>query len=198
MKIVLATRNAGKLIEIRKMLAGVNVDIISLEEAGIFEDASEDQNTFAGNALKKAHFAVKKTGLAAVADDSGLCIAALGGAPGVLSARWAGESASSEELITHTLKQVKDVPEGKRRAYFESAVAYVSPNGEEKVFTGRVDGKIGLKERGQALPKLPYDLIFIPDGYDKTFSEMDESEKNKISHRGQAFKKLREFLESNK
>jgi XTP/dITP diphosphohydrolase len=196
MKIVLATRNAGKLIEIKKMFAGLDVDIISLEDVGIFEDINEDQDTFAGNALKKARFASQKSGLPAVADDSGLCIAALQGAPGVLTARWAGEGASSKELIDHTLEQMIDVPKGERQAYFECAVAFVSSDGKEKIFSGRIDGKIALEERGQALPKLPYDLIFIPDGYDKAFAEMDENEKNKMSHRGQAFRKFREFLES--
>ncbi len=198
MKIVLATRNPGKLVEIKKMLSGLKLEIVSLEEAGILEDVLEDQNTFAGNALKKAHFAMRKTGLAAVADDSGLCIAALAGAPGVLSARWAGENASGKDMVAHALLQIKDVPEGKRQAYFESAVAYVLPGGEEKIFTGRVDGKIALAGRGTALPKLPYDLIFIPDGQDLTFAEMDESKKNQISHRGRAFKEFREFLEDDK
>ncbi|MFH0891417.1 MAG: RdgB/HAM1 family non-canonical purine NTP pyrophosphatase [Candidatus Falkowbacteria bacterium] len=190
MKIVFATHNPGKLVEMKKMLP--SFEVLSASEAGVSEDVEEDGETFAANALKKARFVASKTGEWAVADDSGLCIDALGGEPGVYTARWA----LGRDLVEYTLERTKDVPEKKRGARFESAVAIVSPAGSEKVFTGVVRGELALAPRGQALPKLPYDVIFIPEGYKKTFAEMNEDEKNSLSHRGQAFRLMRAYLEN--
>lgn len=198
MRIVLASHNAGKITEINKMLKGLDIELLSAEEVGVGDDVEEDQDTFAGNALKKARFVSQKSGLPAVADDSGICIAALDGAPGVMSARWAGENARGRELAAHTLEKMKNVPEEKRQAYFECTVAFVTPDGKEKIFTGRIDGRIAMQERGQALPRLPYDLIFIPDGHDNTFAEMDGDKKNSMSHRGRAFAKFRDYLADKK
>lgn len=108
MKIVFASHNQGKIVEMKRMLQGF--DVLSAEEAGVTEDVVEDRDTFAGNALKKARFMAEKTGCWAVADDSGLCIEALDGAPGVYSARWAGEAATGEELVQKTLERMKEVP----------------------------------------------------------------------------------------
>ena len=196
MRIIFATHNQGKIKEMQNILSGLDVEIASAEEAGIFEDVEEDGKTFEENALRKARFIVEKTGEWAVADDSGLCIAALDGAPGLFSSRWAGENVSGGELINFTLEKMKNIPAEKRSAYFESAIVLVSPEGKHWTFIGTVDGKIVEISKGEAHPKLPYDVIFVPEGYEKTFAEMSQEEKNKISHRGLAFLKLKEFIES--
>ena len=197
MKIVFATRNAGKIIEMRTLLDDLDIRILSLDESGIFEEIEEDGKTFEENALKKAKFVAQKAGEWAIADDSGICLKALGNAPGVLTARWAGDDSSDKNLVKHTLEQMKDVPEGERQAYFESVIALVSPDGKKYVFQGRVDGIVAKEPRGVNRPKLPYDLIFIPEGETRTFAEMSDAEKNSMSHRGRAFEKLREFFKNN-
>ena len=189
MRIIFATQNPGKLVEMKKMLAGF--DVLSAAEAGVLEDVEEDGETFSANALKKARFVAAKTGEWAVADDSGLCIDALRGEPGVYTARWA----HGRDLVEYTLECMKNILEGRRGAHFESAVAIVSPAGLEKIFTGVIRGELALAPRGQALPKLPYDVIFIPEGYKKTFAEMSEDEKNSLSHRGRAFRLMRAYLQ---
>jgi XTP/dITP diphosphohydrolase len=194
MEIVFATRNIGKITEMKAFLADLDVRVLSLDEVGIFEEIEEDGETFEENALGKAKFVALRIGKWAVADDSGICIKSLGNAPGVLTARWAGEDASDEKLVEYTLEQMKGVPEGERQAYFESAIALVSPDGKEYVFQGRVDGVVAKEPRGVNRVKLPYDLIFIPEGETRTFAEMSDVEKNSMSHRGRAFEKLREFL----
>ena len=168
-------------------------DVTSADEAWVFEDVVEDGQTFAENALKKAQFVARETGQWAVADDSGICIAALDGAPGIMSARWAE---SDDDKINLTLEKLKDIPEKERHARIEAALALVSPDGREWVFDGRVDGQIALEPRGENRKKLPYDRIFIPKGHDKTFAEMTAQEKHILSHRGKAFRKLKEFLDN--
>lgn len=188
MKIIFATHNEGKLIEMKKILH--DFEVIGAEEAGVFEDVIEDGATFAENALKKARFVVNQTGEAAIADDSGACIKVLNGAPGIFSARWAGD----RDIADFTLEKIKDVPEGQRQAWFETAAALVLPDGREFVFAGQMHGNMTFEKRGESLPKLPYDSIFIPDGHTLTCAEMGNEAKNKISHRGKAFLELREFL----
>ncbi len=190
MKIIFATRNQGKVEEMRAILAGLPVEVLSVEEMGVEGEAREDADTFAQNALQKARYVTQQTRQWAMADDSGLCINVLDGAPGILTARWAGD----RNLVEYTLDKMRDVTEENRVAHFESAVALVSPEGKEWVFTGRVAGSLAIKPRGTAHPKLPYDVLFIPDGHDKTFAEMSAEQKNSISHRGLAFQKLRSFL----
>ena len=172
----------------------LDVEIISADEAGISEDVIEDGKTFEENALKKARFINKKTKEWTMADDSGICVKALEGAPGIYSARWAGEGAPGEEWIRRLLSEMKNVPEGERDAWFETSAVLVAPDRKYWNFVGKVEGKITMEPRGVAHPRLPYDAIFIPKGYDKTFSEMSGEEKNALSHRGQAFRKLKEFL----
>ncbi len=211
MRLVFATHNQGKIKEMRAILAGLALEILGMDDVGIFEDVVEDGKTFEENALKKVKFVLEKCKDIGcpkghpmsiqpwiVADDSGLCIRALGGDPGVYSARWAGEEASGEEIVRFTLEKLKDVPEGKREAHFECVLALVSPAGETWFFHGRVHGAIALKPRGAPHPKLPYDAIFIPNGYETTFAEMPLDDKNRLSHRGMAFRKLREFFEEMK
>jgi XTP/dITP diphosphohydrolase len=192
MKIIFATKNKGKLIEMKKILKGF--DIVSMEEAGVKDEIREDKKTFRENALKKAKFVARRTKSWTIADDSGLCIKALNGAPGVKSARWAGKNASGDDLIKKTLQKMEGISGLKRQAYFESAAALVSPNGKSWVFSGRTYGQITIIPKGKALPELPYDVIFIPQGKNKTFAQMSQKEKNTLSHRGLAFKKLKEFL----
>ncbi len=191
-KIVFASNNRGKIKEMKAMLSDLGLEILSAGEMGITEEVEEDRNTFMGNAYKKASFAAGKLKEWAVSDDSGICIKALGGDPGVKSARWAGPD---KDLASFTLEKMKNIPEGARQAYFESAAVLVSPQGEHWTFKGRIDGIISLSSQGRPRPGLPYDAIFIPQGFSKTFAEMSEKEKNSLSHRGWAFKELRSFLE---
>lgn len=194
MQLVFATHNPGKVTEMRAILAGLSVEIASADEVGVHEDVIEDGVTFAENALKKARFVSQRTGKWAVADDSGLSIDALDGAPGVFSARWAGEGATGDQLVAYTLNELQGVPEHRRTAWFETAAALVSPDGQEWTFSGRLDGMIPLSPRGTPRDRLPYDVIFIPEGHAKTFAEMSDDEKNSLSHRGDAFRQLKEFL----
>jgi len=193
-RIIFATHSPGKIREMRDILAGLEVEIISAEDAGIFEDPAEDGETFQENALKKAKFVSERTGEWVLADDSGLCIEALNGLPGVKSARWAGDREAAD-LTKHTLDQMKNVSEGRRQAYFETAAVLYSPNGRHWFFEGTVKGIITFEPRGTPLPKLQYDVIFVPDGHNRTFAEMSAQEKNAISHRGEAFGKLKKFIE---
>ncbi len=194
MKLIFATHNDGKVKEMTALLEGLSFEVVSATDAGVPEDIEEDMPTFEGNALKKARYVVEKTKKWAIADDSGICIQALDGAPGVHSARWAGEDASREKLSEYTLEKMRDIPEEKRACQFESALAIVSPEGGEWVFHGMVRGSVALEERGMPRPNLPYDTIFIPEGETRTFAEMTDAEKNSMSHRGRAFAQAREFL----
>ena len=194
MQLIFATHNPGKIVEMRAILAGLPVDIVSADDAGVHEDVVEDGATFAENALKKARFVSQRTGQWAIGDDSGLSIDALDGAPGVYSARWAGEAVNDDQLVAYTLLKLQAVPEGQRTASFETTAALVSPNGKEWVFTGRIHGTIPLVPRGSPRPRLPYDVIFVPEGHTKTFAEMSDGEKNSLSHRGEAFQQVRDFI----
>lgn len=195
MDLVFATKNNGKIKEMKSLLEGLDINVLSSDEAGIEEDVTEDKETFFGNAFKKADFVAKKSGKYAIADDSGICIEALDGMPGVYSARWAGEAKDDWEIIKYTLDKMKNIPQENRQAYFKSVVVAVSPSGDYRSFEGRVDGYIPFEPRGEMRQKLPYDVIFIPEGFDKTFAQMSDSDKNRLSHRGKAFEKLREFIE---
>lgn len=192
-KIIFATHNKGKIIEMRAILAGLPITVIDAEAAGVTEEPLEDGETFEANALKKAGFVAVRTGEWSIADDSGICIDALGGRPGVHSARWAGEGV---DLAEFTLAAMEDVAVPQRTAEFVSSAVLVSPTGEHWTFTGKIKGRIAAGLSGEAHHhKLPYDRIFIPNGYDKTFAEMSMEEKNILSHRGRAFRELRDWLE---
>lgn len=193
MELVVATRNRGKLLEIQAALAGVVGTVRSSLDFSDFPDTVEDGSTFAENALKKAREAVLFTRLPALADDSGLVVAALDGRPGVYSARFAGEAAVDADNNRKLLEEMKSIPTGMRQAAFECAMAFVTPDGGEKVFTGRVGGRILTAERGQE--GFGYDPLFLVDGFDRTMAELTLAEKNGISHRGQALVQFREFLE---
>lgn len=195
MKIIFATHNAGKVKEIADILSGLNIEIVSADDAGVTEDVVEDGDTFEANALKKAVFVGEKTGEWVMADDSGICVRALGGAPGIYSARWAGEGAPPEKVVEKILTEMKDVPEGKRDAWFETVAVLRAPDAWLWSFRGVVEGEIVTEPRGEFRPKLPYDIVFQPLGFDKTFAEMTSEEKNQLSHRGRAFKQLGLLLE---
>ena len=194
MKIVIATQNPGKLVEIKALLADLNFEISDSREAGYNKEIIEDGKTFSENALIKARTIAKALNLVAIGDDSGICLDDLNGQPGVYSSRWGGNNLNREKLAKFTLKKLEFIPGATRKASFISVIALVDPTGKEEIFEGRVDGKISLKLCGQPRPQLAYDSIFIPDGYAKTFAEMTDEEKNQISHRGIALKKFKEFI----
>jgi len=198
MKIVFATKNQGKLKEIRAILKDLKIEVLSSDAAGVTKEIIEDKKTLKENALKKARLVAKATGFFALADDSGIFIKKLNGAPGIKSARWAGENAKDSDLVKLTLKKLNKVPANQRQAYFATIAALAAPTGQTRTFTGKVFGTISLAPKGRPRKKLPYDLIFIPQGYKKTFAEMTNQQKNSLSHRGIAFKKLKKFLMSKK
>jgi len=196
-KIIFASNNQGKIKEMKAILKDSGISIISAPEAGVTEEAEEDGKTFWENAKKKADFISRETGEWAVADDTGLCIEALDGAPGVFSARWAGENKNDRDLINHTLKKMDRVPKDQRRAWFESVVILMDPEGGYWSFDGRIYGHITQQPQGEIRTHLPYDLIFVPDGHTSTFAQMNPEKKNDLSHRAKSFQKMKEFIKNN-
>ncbi|HWP48603.1 MAG TPA: XTP/dITP diphosphatase [Candidatus Limnocylindrales bacterium] len=192
LKLVVATQNPGKIREIREILKGLNYVVIPISELYPDFEVEEDGQTYAENASKKAIAAARLTGLMALADDSGLEVKALGGAPGLFSARFGGKSLPQSEknrLILESLKGVSD-----RSARFVCVVAVATPEGQVKTAEGICEGSIGFKEQGDG--GFGYDPIFIVEGYQKTMAELEPEIKNKISHRARALKKIREILSS--
>ena len=192
MKLLLATKNRGKIKEIIRLLKGQRVEVLTLDDFPGISLPKEDRSTFKGNALKKARFVAGETGLAAISDDSGLCVDALGGRPGVLSARYAGDNATDEENLAKLLLEMKDVPEGKRTASFVCVIALVLPSGKEKTFEGRLEGVIAAKPKGRG--GFGYDPVFFLPGKNKTLAELKPEEKNLLSHRGAALKRFKKNL----
>lgn len=196
-KIVIASFNENKINELRVLLKNLNLDVIPAKQAGIVNEIVEDGLTFADNALKKARQVMLQTGLPAIADDSGLCVDSLSGLPGIYSARWAGKNATPEELVGKLLSEMSLVSENKRTAEFVSVVAFVWPDGREAVFEGRVKGLITIEQKGELKSSMPYDCVFVPTGQLQTYAEMGEDQKNSLSHRAEAFKKLKRYIENN-
>lgn len=194
MEWVAATNNKHKLAEIQRILDSFGYHVMSLAEMGINVDVEETGNTFAENALLKAKAICQLTGKPTIADDSGLCVDALQGAPGVYSARYAGEHGDDKANNTKLLNEMKSIPTEERDAQFVSAVAVVWPNGKQEVFEGICAGVIGLEEKGTN--GFGYDPLFYVG--EKTYAEMTDGEKDAISHRAKALQKLREYLEENK
>jgi len=185
-KLVLATRNEAKLAELRRILAPlVTAEVVGLADVPPYPEVPETGATFAENALLKAREAVRHTGLAAAADDSGLAVDALNGMPGVLSARWAGRGAGDEANLRLVLEQTADVPDGRRGAVFVCAAALVTPDGREHVVEGRLAGMLRRAPCGRN--GFGYDPIFQPEGETRTTAEMEPVDKDAISHRGRAF-----------
>jgi XTP/dITP diphosphohydrolase len=192
MKIVLATKNRNKLIEMQRMFSTLDIELLSLYAFPDCTDVEEDGKTFRANAIKKAFHVFRFTGYPSIADDSGLEVNALGGAPGVYSARYAGENADDQDNVRKLLKELKSFKQDQRKARFVCCIAIVLPDGKQRTFTGYVNGLIGKKQRG--LKGFGYDPVFYPEGFDRTFAEMKGSEKDSLSHRGKAIRKLHAFL----
>lgn len=191
-RLVLATRNEHKVGELRAILAPLlpqldPADIVGVSEFDIPE-AVEDEVTFAGNALIKARSVAQATGLPAIADDSGICVDAMGGAPGVFSARWCGKHGDDEANLRLLLAQMSDVPDRYRGAEFFCAAALVEPDGSETVREGVMRGELLREPRGEG--GFGYDPIFRADGQSVSNAELTPAEKDAISHRGKAFRAL--------
>jgi XTP/dITP diphosphohydrolase len=189
--LVLATRNPGKTDEIRDLLKPFPVEIRNLDDFGPIPEVVEDGATFDENAYKKAHFAARVLGLPALADDSGLVVDALGGAPGVHSARYAGESATDAERCAKLLKAMEG--QTQRTAAFECVISIAVPEGPALTYEGRCEGLITQTPRG--VNGFGYDPIFFYPPCNKTFAEMSMAEKSTVSHRGRALHELQEEFE---
>ena len=188
MRAVLATRNDHKVAEVTRILQaeGLDVELIALPDDA--PDVAETESTFAGNALLKARSAAAVTGLAAIADDSGLCVDALHGMPGVLSARWSGQHGDDAANLALVLAQMSEVPDARRGAQFVCAAAWVGPDGQEHVVEGVLEGSLAREPHGEN--GFGYDPIFRPLGFALTTAELRPHEKDAISHRGQAIRLL--------
>ncbi|WP_171166251.1 RdgB/HAM1 family non-canonical purine NTP pyrophosphatase [Streptomyces sp. I05A-00742] len=189
-RLILATRNAHKVTELRSILtgAGLDVELVGADAYPEIPDVKETGVTFAENALLKAHALARATGLPAVADDSGLCVDVLGGAPGIFSARWAGRHGDDKANLDLLLAQLSDIAEPHRAAHFACAAALALPDGTERVVEGRLRGTLRHEPAGTG--GFGYDPILQPDGEARTCAELSADEKNAISHRGQAFRAL--------
>ena len=190
MRLLLATRNAGKLAELQRLLSDAvpGVEVVGLRDVEDYPEAPETGATFAENALMKAREAARYTGLPAVADDSGITVDALNGMPGVLSARWSGRHGDDDANTALLLAQLADVPDERRGAAFVCAAAIVTPDGTEHVLEREWRGRVIREKRGTN--GFGYDPVFVPDGLEVTSAELDPAEKDARSHRGQAFAAL--------
>ena len=189
-KVVVASRNAHKIEEIRRILidAGLDAELLGTDAFPDMPDVEETGSTFAANALLKAQAVAEFTGLPAIADDSGLCVDALNGMPGVLSARWCGHHGDDAANLDLVLRQIAHVPVERRGASFHCAAAFVMPAGAEHVVEGVLEGRLIDVPRGEN--GFGYDPIFVPVGESRTTAEMSPAEKDAISHRGRAFTAL--------
>jgi XTP/dITP diphosphohydrolase len=189
-RVVLASRNDKKLAELRRILAPLvpGVEVLGLDEVPEYDEPRETEPTFEGNALIKARAALTATGLPSLADDSGLCVDALNGMPGVLSARWSGvekDDLRNNELL---LAQLRDVPTANLGAQFRCSVAFCAPESPPLVRAGVMRGRVIREMRGEG--GFGYDVLFVPDGHDITTAEMDQVLKDELSHRGKALRAI--------
>jgi XTP/dITP diphosphohydrolase len=191
---MIATRNKGKIREIREALNGLGLRIYALSDFSDVPEIEEDGRSFTENALKKARFYSKYFGKLTIADDSGLEVDSLKGLPGIYSARYAGEGASSRVNNQKLLREMQGVPISKRGARFKCIIAMGSPDGKEAIAEGTCKGSIGFREKGRR--GFGYDPLFILPKYGKTMAELSLEEKNKISHRGKALRKIRKLMKS--
>ncbi len=196
MKVVLATRNRGKISELQTLLRDLGVKVISMDEAGEVPEIIEDGTTFRENAMKKALVVSRATGLTAIADDSGLEVNALDGRPGVFSARYSGEGATDRKNYLKLLDEMQDVPDDKRTARFRCVMVACRPDGECISSDGSCKGRIIKEPRGTQ--GFGYDPVFVPEEDSRTMAELTKKEKNRISHRGRALRilkaELKDFL----
>lgn len=192
MKFIIATNNAKKLRELKRILNPLGIDAVSAKEVGVeLDDVDETGSTFAENAYLKAEAAFQKTGLAAVADDSGLCVDALNGRPGVYSARYGGENATDDDKNNKLLEELADVPKDKRTAHFTCSICCILPNGEKITAEGICEGSIAFAPHGNG--GFGYDPIFMYNN--KSYAELTAEEKDAVSHRGHALRMLQNKLE---
>jgi len=189
--IVLATTNEGKITELESLFTASNIETRNLLDFGPVPPVIEDGETFKDNAYKKAYFTAKSLGLPALADDSGLVVEALGGAPGIYSSRYAGEGATDEENIIKLLKEMKD--KENRKAFFESVIIIAVPWGPSLAYAGRCEGEILHEPRGES--GFGYDPVFYFPPLNKSFAQMTGEVKNRVSHRGRAILELRDELD---
>jgi XTP/dITP diphosphohydrolase len=189
-RLVAATHNPGKVKEIAALLGG-RFDVLSAGDLGLPEP-DETETTFGGNAMLKARAAAERSGLPALADDSGLSVRALGGAPGIFSARWAGPGKDFTEAMKKVEERLDEVHADDLFAWFTCALAVAWPDGPCVVVEGRIEGMLSFPMRGTR--GFGYDPIFVPEGYSETFGEMDPAAKDAISHRARAFEKLKTAL----
>ena len=189
-KLILASSNKGKIREIKELLP--DYEILSMAEAGFEGDIEENGTTFEENAMIKARTVWEKTGHTVLADDSGLEVDAINKEPGIYSARYLGEDTPCDKKMDDVLRRLEGVPQDKRTARFVCAMAAVLPDGTEKTVRGTMEGFIGYEKRGTN--GFGYDPIFVVPEYDLTVAELDSDQKNKISHRGMALKKMKEAL----
>jgi XTP/dITP diphosphohydrolase len=193
LELLIASKNAGKVKEFEQLLAGLPINLRSANEFGDLAEPEETGNTFADNALLKAIYYAEKTGIIALADDSGLVVDALNGAPGVFSARYAGTGATNQERIDKLLNELSKTQDSARSARFICSMALAGQNGKIlHLAEGVCEGKIADQSSGSN--GFGYDPIFIPDGYSQSFGELSSEIKAKISHRGQATDKIIAFL----
>jgi XTP/dITP diphosphohydrolase len=191
-KLLLATNNRGKLREYRELLGGIPFELVTPADLGVSVDVEETGMSYEENASRKALTAARRTGLLSLADDSGLEVDDLGGAPGPLSARYAGANASDKDRIDLLLSRLKDIPARERSARFRCVIAIASPEGKVEFFSGVCSGLITDKPRGAQ--GFGYDPIFFIPELGKTMAELTLEEKNKVSHRARAAGKAREML----
>jgi len=191
LEVFLASRNAKKLAEMERILRDhlPSAEVLGLDDVAAYDEPVEDQPTFEGNALLKARAGLAATGLPSLADDSGLCVDALNGMPGVLSARWSGTPKSDERNNELLLQQLADVPDERRGAHFVCVVAFCHPSGSELVVEGRMDGRVIRETRGDG--GFGYDVVFVADEHPgPTTAELSIADKDAISHRGKALRQL--------
>ncbi len=200
-QVFLASRNAKKLAEMQRILAEhvPDIEVLGLDDVPHYDEPAETEPDFEGNALIKAHAAVEATGLPSLADDSGLCVDALSGMPGVLSARWSGRTKDDRANNELLLDQLHDVPEERRGAHFTCAIAFAYPAGAggvvEKVVHGTMPGRVVREMRGEG--GFGYDVLFCPDGQggnELTAAELPPAQKDAISHRGKALREIAPYV----
>ena len=197
-KLIIATHNQGKLREIRSLFVPFGIECVSAGELG-FEEPEETENTFVGNARIKAHFAAKQSGLPALADDSGICVDALDGAPGVYTADWAETENGRDFVMAMTTVYEKVLATGTAKpwtASFNCVLCLAFPDGSDLVFTGKANGSLTWPMRGEQ--GFGFDPMFVPERHDRTFGEMPYAEKEPLTHRADAFEKLTKYFEDAK
>ena len=193
-KLILASRNKHKIAELRETLSDLSVELVSALDFPQLKEVEEDKPTLKGNAIKKARYVFEETGIPALSDDTGLEVDALDGRPGVYSARYSGEDATYQDNVDKLLAELAGVQPKDRSAQFRTVVALVTEDNIH-TFEGICRGQITTEEHGDK--GFGYDPVFQPEGYEKTFAQLDEAEKNRISHRGRAIQKFYEWLTAN-